>query len=222
MPDYVPPHNVVVHYKPSGKTFDTDIIKEGVLKRVLMPHIMQQNIQRPLVFADSAPCHKTMVVKKAFQVADIDYEILPGNMTRIVQPQDFSLMKAVKSRFANKWRNWFLESDKSYTKSRNMRSPSYITIIDWISEIIRDIPRELISKSFDVTGIMQNNVDLYHSALRHILTTDELPITFLEDLDGSEDLGNMMIDNDPLANLGSDDEDGVTDVDDDNYSGKFI
>jgi len=105
-----------------------------------------------------------------------------------------------------------------------MRSPSYITIIDWISEIIRDIPSELVSKSFDVTGIMQNNVDLYHSALRHILTTDELPITFLEDLDGSEDLENMMIDNDP--DLGVDDDDGVTydydDNDDDNNSGKFI
>jgi hypothetical protein len=80
-------------------------------------------------------------------------------MTRLVQPQDVSLVKAVKSRFAHKWRNWFLESDKSYKKSGNMRSPSYRTIIDWISEIIRDIPKELVSKSFDVTGIMQNNVD---------------------------------------------------------------
>ena len=72
-----------------------------------------------------------------------------------------------------------------------------------------------------------NNKDLIlerfqNSALRHILTTDELPITFLEDLDGSEDLGNMMIDNDPEAELGADDDDGVTDDDDDNDSGKFI
>ena len=71
MPDYVPPHNVVVHYKPSGKTFDSTIIKEGVLKRVLMPHIMQQEIEKPLVFADSAPCHKTVEVNRAFRVAAI-------------------------------------------------------------------------------------------------------------------------------------------------------
>ncbi len=55
LPDYVPPHNVVVHYKPSGKTFDSTIIKKGVLKRVLMPHIMQQEIEKPLVLVGS--CH---------------------------------------------------------------------------------------------------------------------------------------------------------------------
>ena len=32
---------------------------------------------------------------------------------------------------------------------------------------------------------------MYVSALRHILTTVELPITVLEDLDGTEDLGNI-------------------------------
>jgi len=197
LPNYAPPDNVVVHYKNHGKTFDTEIIKEGILKRVLMPHFLQKQIKNPLVFADSAPCHKTVQVKTAFKNANIDYELIPPSMTKLVQPQDVSLMKAFKSRFACRWRHWFMESDKSFTRSGNMRSPSYSTIIDWISEIVREIPRELVSNSFDVTGIMQNDVDRYHSALRHILTTDELPITFLEDLDGSEDLGNMFVDNQP-------------------------
>ncbi len=59
------------------------------------------------------------------------------------------------------------------------------------------IKKDLLS--FDVTRIMQNNVGLYHSALRHILTTDKLPITVLEELDGSENLGNMMINDHPDA-----------------------
>jgi len=45
-----------------------------------------------------------------------------------------------------------MDSEKSYTKRGNMRSPSYSTVIHWIAEIIRDIPSELVSNSFDITG----------------------------------------------------------------------
>ena len=100
LPNYAPPDNVVVHYKNHGKTFDTEIIKEGILKRVLMPHFLQKQIKNPFVFADSAPCHKTVEVKTAFKNANIDYELIPPSLTKLVQPQDVSLMKAFKSRFA--------------------------------------------------------------------------------------------------------------------------
>lgn len=48
-------------------------------------------------------------------------------------------------------------------------------------------------KSFECTGLTQNNEQNYHSALRHIITTNDLPKTVLEDLDGTEDLGNMFM-----------------------------
>ncbi len=70
----------------------------------------------------------------------------------------------------------------------------YFKIINWISSIIRDIPRDLVAKSFDVCGITQNNQINYHSALRHLLTTNEIPITMLDKLDGSEDLDEIFFD----------------------------
>jgi len=55
----------------------------------------------------------------AFKKAVIDFELIPSRMTQLVQPQDFALMKAVKSRFTCKWQHWYMDSEKSYTKSGN-------------------------------------------------------------------------------------------------------
>ena len=52
----------------------------------------------------------------------------------------------------------------------------------------------------------------YHSALRHLLTTNEIPITMLDELDRSEDLGEMFVD-DPDDE--SDDENEESDVEGD-------
>lgn len=54
----------------------------------------------------------------------------------------------------------------------------------------------------------------YHSALRHLLTTNEIPITMLDELDGSEDLGEMFVD-DPDDE--SDDENEESDVESGDY-----
>lgn len=36
-----------------------------------------------------------------------------------------NLIQAFKSRFAELWRSWYLNSDKSFTASGNMKSPPY-------------------------------------------------------------------------------------------------
>ena len=70
----------------------------------------------------------------------------------------------------------------------------------------------MISNSFDICGITQNDQMVYHSALRHILTTDDLRVDVLDELDGTEDLNEMFIENEDDAfeveSMSSDDTDG--------------
>lgn len=49
---------------------------------------------------------------------------------------------------------------------------------------------------------------VYHSALRHILTTEDLRVSVLDELDGTEDLNEMFVEDD-------DDDDYVIESDDD-------
>ncbi len=66
----------------------------------------------------------------------------------------------------------------------------------------------MISNSFDICGITQNDQMVYHSALRHILTTEDLRVSVLDELDGTEDLNEMFVeDDDDEYVIESDDDD---------------
>ena len=193
--NYTVPSNVIVYYKKCSKTFDSNVITEGVIRRALLPHLLRNNLKRPLLFIDSAPCHLTTQVRDELNHHNIDTIVVPPRMTNLLQPLDGSIMKSFKSKYHHaKWTDWYLNSDKSFTRNGNMRSPPYATIIDWISSIVRDIPRELVSNSFDVCGITQNNNENYHSALSNVMSSNVLPVTILDELDGTEDLGEMFVD----------------------------
>jgi len=219
--NYTVPSNVIVYYKKGSKTFDSNVITEGVIRRALFPHLLRNNLKRPLLFIDSAPCHLTTQVRDELNHHNIDTIVVPPRMTNLLQPLDVSIMKSFKSKYHAKWTDWYLNSDKSFTRNGNMRSPPYATIIDWISSIVIDIPRELVSNSFDVCGITQNNNENYHSALSYVMSSNVLPVTILDELDGTEDMGEMFVGEEDEE---MEDSDSETIVDDDSEieSGKKI
>ncbi len=53
---------------------------------------------------------------------------------------------------------------------------------------------QILAKIFDVCDINQNNKIHYHTVLLHILTKADLPVTKLNELDGTEDLSEMFVD----------------------------
>jgi hypothetical protein len=128
--NYTPPSNVIVYYKQGSKTFDSAVFTEGVIRRAFYPYILRNNIRNPLLFIDNAPCHKTDEVKKECDLKDIRLEHIPPRMTCLLQPLDVSIMRSFKSKYHTNWRDWYLNSDKSFTASGNMKSPSYITVIN--------------------------------------------------------------------------------------------
>ena len=89
---------------------------------------------------------------------------------------------------------------------------------DWISSIVRDIPREIVSNSFDVCGITQNNNENYHSALSYVMSSNVLPVTILNELYGTEDLGEMFVDE--VEEEMEDDSETIDDDDSEIESGK--
>ena len=92
LPDYVPPNNVIVHYKPHSKTFDSDVISNGVIQRVL---VMRENQKDALLIFDNAPCHRTSQVQQTLADNGIECEFIPARMTSLLQPQDVCFMRVI-------------------------------------------------------------------------------------------------------------------------------
>jgi hypothetical protein len=84
-----------------------------------------------------------------------------------------------------------------------------LKVIQWVSEILRDLRfNPLVANSFVVTGITQNDESKYHSPLRHILTSNEVPLNVLDDLTAADELEEVFVDSEDDSY--SDDE--LTDV----------
>jgi hypothetical protein len=164
LPNFTPPDNVLVIYK-SNATFNSDVINDVFLNRIIVPHVQRFNLQNSTVFLDSAPCHKTDTVKQKFTEAGIVRELIPPRFTNLLQPADVSWFASLKKRLHERWTNWYVNDEKSFTKQQNLRSPGYANIISWISYIWENFDSELIAKSFDTCGITSNH------ALSRILQT---------------------------------------------------
>lgn len=56
--DFICPENVVIIYKSKSKTFDTQVMKDGFIERILVPHMLSSGKRRLLLHLDNSPVHK--------------------------------------------------------------------------------------------------------------------------------------------------------------------
>ena len=107
---------------------------------------------------------------------------LPKRMTGISQLADTHWFAIIKRAYRALWNQWYGADLRTYTPAGNMRSPSYMLIISWLSHIWEALDPELIRNSFDQTGISNENENHLTSTLRSIL--DSFPvIEYLEDIE---------------------------------------
>ncbi|CAF0915134.1 unnamed protein product [Brachionus calyciflorus] len=66
--------------------------------------------------------------------------------------------KSLKSKIKQYWNDWYINGEHSETAAGNLRSPGYVNLINWISEIWRNFDEDLIRDSFDSCGI--TNLDI--------------------------------------------------------------
>lgn len=166
--DYIPPSSVVVVYGTNG-TFNSDVISEHFIQGVLFQHVRRNRLMRPSLFIDSAPCHKKSELKTLVNSKHIKLNYIPPSMTNLLQPADVGWMGPIKKKFIDSWNNWYINDDKTFTRSNNLRSPGYEKVIDWIARAWEDLNPEIIKSSFEWCGITTSRRDEFHSALRQML-----------------------------------------------------
>ena len=151
--DLVVPESLRVSFHKKG-WMDEAGVKEWI--RQCLPRT-PRNEQSLLVW-DSFRAHLTDEVKADLKRRKIDVAVIPGGLTPVLQPLDKSLNKPFKDNVRRKYLAWMISSPFEYTPAGKKKAPSRNLVLRWVHEAWREIPVEMVAKSFKTCGI-SNSLD---------------------------------------------------------------
>lgn len=151
MPKIQNKHGVVVAVQEKG-WMDSEIMKIWI-EKVWRCRIGGLSRRRSLLVLDSFEAHKTEQVKRLLKSENTDLAIIPGRLTSVLQPLDVCLNKPFKDRVRQRWMAWMAEGIHELTATGRQKKPSEELMCQWIGEAWRDIPREMVARSFLKCGI---------------------------------------------------------------------
>ncbi|CAF0774012.1 unnamed protein product [Brachionus calyciflorus] len=189
--NYEPPANVIVIYNKNG-VFNQDMTLDGVLKRSIAPKIASKDLQKPTLVFDQATCHVTKKVNDYLTIKNINKIHIPKRLTNLLQPADVSWMRPLKRAYHERWQNWLINEERTITPAGNIRSPGYIQVINWISEIWDQLDSGIIRDSFDRCGITSSQIIDFHSQLQGFLEKNQ--INMIEDYDHADEIDGFVDD----------------------------
>ncbi|KAL0209344.1 hypothetical protein RCL1_007284 [Eukaryota sp. TZLM3-RCL] len=149
-------------------------------------------LRSTLFVFDSAPGHRSRIVKEFLATSGASVAIIPGGATSLIQPADVIWFKPFKKVLRNTVREWLsLEHERSIA-GRIRRIPQSL-MIDWVIRCWGQVSPLLIAKSYDLTllnGISELFIAKYSYVRELFLQTmqfvDEPVFTVLDDCESEE------------------------------------
>uniref|UniRef100_A0A914E4S0 DDE-1 domain-containing protein n=1 Tax=Acrobeloides nanus TaxID=290746 RepID=A0A914E4S0_9BILA len=81
---------------------------------------------------DSAKCHLTEMAKNATQ-SSAYIAVIPGGLTKELQPLDISVNRSFKCHLRQQWKNWLLNNAvHTFTPGGKMRHASLVEVYQWV------------------------------------------------------------------------------------------
>lgn len=150
------------------------------------------HLKKPsLLVWDMFRAHRTDEVKNVAKKMKTTLAVIPGGLTSVLQPLDVCLNKPFKNRLCKMWSDWMCSGMAKLTKGGILMKPEISLVAQWVKNAWESIPMEVVQKSFRKCCI--SNV-----------------------LDGPED--DAISDDDTMegGDKGSESEDDIADIYDDN------
>lgn len=112
---------------------------------------------RGLLIFDAMKAHTKESVMTAAKKKSIGAEVcvIPGGLTKILQPLDISVNKSFKSHIRACWENWMSEGIHTFTKRGNMRRASYIEVAEWVDKAWSSVKVTTVQSGFIKAGIIE-------------------------------------------------------------------
>ncbi|KAJ8349892.1 hypothetical protein SKAU_G00250220 [Synaphobranchus kaupii] len=107
-----------------------------------------------LLIYDSMRAHITDAVKKQVKQTNSELAVIPGGLTKELQPLDIGFNRAFKARLRAAWEQWMTEGEHTFTKTGRQRRATYATICQWIVDAWADISVSTVVRAFTKAGII--------------------------------------------------------------------
>ncbi|KFM71972.1 Pogo transposable element with KRAB, partial [Stegodyphus mimosarum] len=107
-----------------------------------------------LLIMDSMHAHLLESVKTRCQNLSTTVAIIPGGLTKILQPLDLSGNKSFKAEVRKRWECWMSEGLHMHTKSGKMRRASYEEVAKWVVSAWKSVKSSSITAGFKEAEIV--------------------------------------------------------------------
>ncbi|KAJ3641811.1 hypothetical protein Zmor_028284 [Zophobas morio] len=106
-----------------------------------------------LIIYDSCRAHLTEEIKTLVQ-QHTELAVIPGGLTKALQPLDVAINKSFKDKLRVLWDEWIMnEALATFTPAGNRRRPSLVTVCEWIVTAWRDVSPDTVKKGFEKAGL---------------------------------------------------------------------
>lgn len=109
--------------------------------------------QKSMLVLDSFRGHLTEKVKSKIREEKSDLVVIPGGMTKMLQPLDVVVNRPFKIHFTRHYNEWMRTADHRITPTGRVARASLPEVCRWIIQSWAAISADLVSKSFKVTSI---------------------------------------------------------------------
>lgn len=141
MPKEKFPKGIVVTCSPKG--WMNEVVMNEWLDKVWKKRKGAFFKPKSLLIYDSHRSHLTPNIKKIVEKYS-QLAVIPGGLTKKLQPLDLSANKSFKSKMRNKWEKWMVEGIHTFIKSGRMRRAAYVDVCNWIIESWKEVTPKCI------------------------------------------------------------------------------
>ena len=93
-------------------------------------------------------------MKSQVKKTNSELAIIPGGLTKELQPLDIGVNRAFKAKLRAAWEQWMTEGDHTFTKTGRQRRASYATICQWIVDAWAKVSVSTVVRAFKKAGII--------------------------------------------------------------------
>lgn len=104
--------------------------------------------KRALLVMDSMRAHITEKIKETIHKMNTIPAIIPGGLTKVLQPLDISVNRSFKTNLRRQWEDWMTDGKHSFTDGGRMRHATYAQVTEWIIKAWEDINIRSITSGF--------------------------------------------------------------------------
>ncbi|XP_033837121.2 histone-lysine N-methyltransferase SETDB1-B-like isoform X3 [Periophthalmus magnuspinnatus] len=120
-------------------------------------------IDKALLLMDSLQANITPQLKDQLEVFNSIPCIIPGGLTKVLQPLDISVNRSFKAVLHHLWEQWMVDGEHSFTATGKMRHPTFLQVTEWIDKAWTSVTTETILLGFRMAGIIGTDAEFYDS-----------------------------------------------------------